>query len=128
MDTGLRGVTRFLVIYRNWSTSTGESFDWPLARIDLDGGQRRVRMGAGACPLRVDVDRKSPGRVGREREFGDCSRGNAFFDVIPVKMQDNGLIACQPQLHDIACIDADEPHSVWDAATLALDVECALPG
>jgi hypothetical protein len=101
-----------------------------LPRIDVDGGQRRVfvRMAAGASSLRVDVDRKSPGRVGREREFGDCSRGNAFFDVIPVKMQDNGLIACQPQLHDIAFIDADEPHRVWDAATLDLDVECELRG
>src|ERR1700738_1832278 len=102
MDTGLRRVTRFLVIYWNWSPRVANHLTGPLARIDLDGGQRRVlvRMGAGACPLRVDVDRKSPGRVGREREFGDCSRGNAFFDVIPVKMQDNGLIACPPQLHD----------------------------
>jgi hypothetical protein len=96
-----------------------------LPRIDLDGGQRRVfvRMAAGTCSLRVDVDRKSPGREGRECEFGGGSRGNAFFDVITVKMQDDGLITCPPQLHDIAFVDADEPHRVGNTAALDLDVK-----
>jgi hypothetical protein len=96
-----------------------------LPRIDVDGGQRRVfvRMAAGASSLRVDVDRKSPGREGRECEFGDGSRRNAFFDVITVKMQDEGLIACPAQFHDIAFVDADELLCVGDPATLYLDVK-----
>src|SRR5215471_12305153 len=87
-----------------------------------------MRMAAATCPLRVDVDGKSSGCVSREREFGDCADRYAFFNVIPVKMQDNGLITFEPQLHDIAFIDADESHCVRDAATLDLDVECELGG
>ena len=87
-----------------------------------------MRVAAATYPLRVDVDGKSSGRVSREREFGDCADRYAFFDVIPVKMQDNGLIAFEPQLHDIAFINADEPHCVWHAAMLDLDVECELRG
>jgi hypothetical protein len=37
-------------------------------------------------------------------------------------MQYERLIAGPPQLHDIAFVDADEPHSVGDAATLDFDV------
>src|SRR6266851_9133528 len=80
-------------------------------------------MTAGASPLRVDVDRKSPGRICRERELSDGACGNSFFDVITVKMEDEGLIACPPQFHDIAFVDADKPHGVGDAATLDLDVK-----
>jgi hypothetical protein len=80
-------------------------------------------MTSDGCPLRMDMDRKSPGRVGREREHSDGPRGDAFFDVITVKMQDEGLIACPSQFHDIAFVDADELLCVGDPATLYLDVK-----
>jgi hypothetical protein len=38
-------------------------------------------------------------------------------------MQDEGLIACPPQFHDIAFVDADELLCVGDPATLYLDVK-----
>ncbi len=96
-----------------------------LPRIDLDDGQRRVlvRMTSGGWPLRMDVDRKSPGRVSREPELGDGACGDAFFDVITVKMEDKWLIARPPQFYDIAFVEADEPHGVGDAAMLDLDVK-----
>ena len=74
----------------------------------------------------VDFDRESPGRVGRERELSDGARNNAFFDVITVKMEDMGLIACPPQFHNIAFGYADEPHGVGDTATFDFDVKSEL--
>ena len=82
-----------------------------------------MRMTAGASSLLVDVDRKSPGCVGCEDELGDSACGEAFFDVITMKMQDKRLIARPPQFHDIAFVDADEPHAIGNTATLDLHVE-----
>ena len=100
----------------------------PLARIDLDGDQWQVLMcmTAGACSLLVDMDRKSTGSVGRKDELGDGAGSDAFFDVITVKMQEKGLVARPSQFHDIALVDANEPHRIGDAAALDRDVKSKL--
>jgi len=121
------GVTRFVVIAGIGPLRAANHYHWvrALARIDLNSGQRQVltRMTAGGCSLLVDVEREPPGSVGRETELSNGAWGNALFDVITVKMQDKGLVACPPQFHDIAFGDADEPHCVGDAAALDLDVK-----
>src|SRR5438046_1506346 len=101
-----------------------------LPWIDLDIQQRflLVRMTAGALVLRVDVDRKSPRRISRERKLGGRARFDALLDVIAMKMQNQRPIRCPPHPYDVALFDADEPHRIGDATMLHVEIECELSG
>src|SRR5229473_540753 len=101
-----------------------------LSRINFNIDQRRflMRVIFRALSLRMDMERKSPRRIGRECELRDCARRDRLFDVITVKMQDHRLIRRPAQRHDIALLDANEPHVVGNAAMLDLEVEEELRG
>src|SRR5437588_10434543 len=118
MDPGLRRDDKVGCVAKIWSRTLRDSV---LPGIDLDDGQGR---GAAGTRLRgVDFDREAAGRVGLETELGDGIRGDAFFDVVTVEVERQGVIAGPSQCNIVALVDADPLHRVGDSAPLDLEVE-----
>src|SRR5207302_9279831 len=99
-----------------------------LARIDFDDGDRRfiMHLAGGTMSLRVEVNRKSSGRIGGEAEVGGCTGGDVLLDIITMKMHDHRPIGRPSQVDDITLFGPDEAHIVRDAAALDMDVEVQL--
>src|SRR5215831_12028493 len=90
-----------------------------LLRIDLDGDKGvLVAVAGGLRHAAVEVNRETPGRARREREFR-CGPGrDPLLDVVAVQVHGRRLVRTPLQLDDIALRHADETHVFRNAAAL----------